>query len=68
MAFESIKAEIAMLLDQITNQPHDRHELQEQVRELLNGLKAEGMPLPADLKALEDELEAEFEQKGGPRR
>lgn len=68
MAFESIKAEIAMLLDQITNQPHDKHELQEQVRELLNGMKAEGLPLPADLQALEEELEGEFEKRGETRR
>ena len=62
MAFESIKAEIALLLEQMTNQPHDAHELAEQVREMLNGLKAEGMPLPADLVELEAQLEQRFEK------
>lgn len=60
MSFENIKAEIALLLEQMTNQPHDKHELAEQVREMLNGLKAEGMPLPQDLVELEKQLEDEF--------
>jgi len=60
MSFENIKAEFALLLEQMTNQPHDKHELAEQVREMLNGLKAEGMPLPKDLVELEERLEKEF--------
>jgi hypothetical protein len=63
MAFESIKAEISLLLEQMTNQPHDKHELAEQVREMLNELKASGMPLPEDLVELEARLEREFEGK-----
>ena len=65
MAFEDLKAEIALLLNQMENQPEDRHELYLQVREKLNEMRAFGMPVPEDLVHLEKELEAEFtaEQK-----
>ena len=33
MAFEDLKAELALLLNQMENQPEDRHELYLQIRE-----------------------------------
>jgi hypothetical protein len=60
MAFEDLKAELALLLNQMENQPEDRHELYLQIREKLNEMRAFGMPLPNDLVRLERELEAEF--------
>jgi hypothetical protein len=60
MAFEDVKAEIALLLTQMENQPEDRHELYLQIREKLNEMRAFGLPLPDDLVRLEKELEAEF--------
>jgi len=60
MAFEALKAELALLLNQMENQPEDRHELYLQIREKLNEMRAFGMPLPGDLVRLERELEAEF--------
>jgi len=60
MAFEDLKAEIALLLNQMENQPEDRHELYLQVREKLNEMRAFGLPLPDDLVRLEKQLEAEF--------
>jgi hypothetical protein len=57
MAFESIKAEIDLLLAAMINQPEDAREIREQVREKLNELRAMGMPLPADLVALESKLD-----------
>ena len=60
MAFEDLKAELALLINQMENQPEDRHELYQQVREKLNEMRAFGMPLPEDLVRLEEELEAEF--------
>src|SRR3989337_988966 len=59
MAFEDLKAEIALLLNQMENQPEDRHELYLQIREKLNEMLAFGMPLPDDLVRLRKELEAE---------
>jgi len=61
MAFEEIKAQISLLLEQMVNQPEDVHELQETVREMLGELKATGMPLPQDLVELEARLEASFQ-------
>jgi len=60
MAFEDVKSELGILLTQMQNEPEDRHELYLQLMEKLNELKAFGMPLPADLVALEKALEAEF--------
>ena len=60
MAFDDLKAELALLINQMENQPEDRHELYLQVREKLNEMRAFGMPLPEDLVELEKNLEAEF--------
>ncbi|WP_343313246.1 hypothetical protein AAIB41_10300 [Brucella sp. BE17] len=60
MAFEDIKAEIALLFEQMVNQPEDVHEIRETVREKLNALRASGMPLPEDLVELEQRLEKDF--------
>ncbi len=61
MAFEDIKAEIALLFEQMVNQPQDAHEIRETVREKLNALKAEGLPLQDDLVALEKRIENDFD-------
>ncbi|HXE89217.1 MAG TPA: hypothetical protein VN524_20725 [Hyphomicrobiaceae bacterium] len=61
MAFESTRAEIAMLLGALQRAPEDKHELYLQIKQKLNELKAYGMPLPADLVELEHRLEREFD-------
>ena len=68
MAFEDLKAELALLINQMENQPEDRHELYLQIREKLNEMRAFGMPLPEDLVKFEEDLEAQFkaEQAAGP--
>jgi len=63
MAFEDLKAELALLLNQMENQPEDRHELYLQIREKLNEMRVFGMPLPEDLVRLEKELEAQFKSE-----
>lgn len=57
MSFEDIKAQIAMLLDEMVHQPGDLHELQEQLREELAGFEAQGLPAPQDLLDLKARLE-----------
>ena len=66
MAFEDLKAEIALLFSQMENQPEDRHELYLQIREKLNEMRAFGLQLPEDLVRLEQELEAEFKAEQRP--
>ncbi|MBJ6132512.1 hypothetical protein JAU75_06695 [Ochrobactrum sp. Q0168] len=61
MAFEDIKAEIALLFEQMVNQPQDAHEIRETVREKLNALRASGLPLPDDLVELEKRIEKDFD-------
>ena len=60
MAFDDLKAELALLINQMENQPEDRHELYLQIRERLSEMRAYGMPLPEDLVKFEEELEAQF--------
>ena len=67
MAFEEYKAEIALLFQQMENQPEDRHEFYMQVREKINEMRAYGMPVPDDFKKLLEELEAEFQSEKSPR-
>ncbi|TIX39945.1 MAG: hypothetical protein E5V40_14985, partial [Mesorhizobium sp.] len=60
MALESLKAQISLLLEEMVNQPEDQHEIQEQLREKLQELRAMGLPLPADLVELEKRLDDDF--------
>jgi hypothetical protein len=60
MAFENLMAQISLLVTQMENQPKDKHELYQQLRERLNEIRATGMPVPEDLVRMEEELEAEF--------
>jgi hypothetical protein len=60
MAFDDLKAELALLINQMENQPEDPHELYLQIRERLNEMRAYGMPLPEDLVEFEKEMEAQF--------
>jgi predicted nucleic acid-binding Zn-ribbon protein len=63
MAFEALKAQIETLLEQMENQPEDKHELYLQLHEKLNEWRATGQPIPQDLLELEEELEAEFSEE-----
>lgn len=57
MAFDYISPEIADLFRRMVNQPEDAHQLAEQLREKFRELRAEGLPIPDDLLALERQLE-----------
>jgi hypothetical protein len=65
MALEEFRIQLAMLLDSISNQPEDMHELQESLREKLSEMRSLGLPLPDDLVGLEDYLEGELAQEPG---
>ena len=60
MAFDDLEAELALLINQMENQPEDVHELYLRIFEKLNEFKALGLPLPDDLVRVEKELEAYF--------
>jgi hypothetical protein len=61
MAFDAIQAEIALLLNQMQNQPEDARELAAQIHAKLQEMKAFGMPLPADLVDLDAALQSDPE-------
>ncbi len=61
MALELLKAQISLLLEEMVNQPEDEHEIQEQLREKLREMRAMGLPLPADLVALEKQLDDDLD-------
>jgi hypothetical protein len=63
MAFEVLRAEIALLLEGATEHAEDWHDQFHRIMQQLNGLKASGMPLPADLVELEVALEARFAEE-----
>lgn len=60
MAFETLKAEIGLLLTRMQNEPQDRHEIQLVLKGKLDELKALGLPVPGDLVRMEEALEAEL--------
>ncbi len=57
MAFEQLKIALTMLMDEIAKRPDDTHILQEQLREKISEFKTLGLPVPEDIRALEDALE-----------
>ncbi|WP_439544209.1 hypothetical protein [Hyphomicrobium sp.] len=66
MAFDDVAAEAGILLTRMQNEPEDRHEIYQQLREKLNELRAFGMPVPQDLLDFEAALEAEFTSEQDP--
>lgn len=56
MAFEALKAAMAILMDEIAKRPEDRHVLQEELREKIAEMEAMGMPVPEDVRRFEAEL------------
>jgi hypothetical protein len=56
MSFEDFKARLRLWLTDATEQPEDMHALQEQLREHLAGLRAQGLAVPQDLQDLEKAL------------
>lgn len=59
MAFEQIKAGIALIMEEIEKRPDDRHVLHEELRELIAQLRSLGLPVPEDILRFEDQLEQE---------
>lgn len=59
MAFEQLRAGIALILEEIEKRPDDRHILHEELREKIAELRGLGLPVPEDILRLEEQLEQE---------
>ncbi len=55
--FESLKASITLLMEEVVARPEDRHVLQEALRGKIAELRALGLPVPDDIVQLEKALE-----------
>lgn len=62
MALEQFRVQIAMLMDEIAQNPGDAHQFQERLRETLQEMRTLGLPLPDDLVQVEEYLEDSFEE------
>lgn len=60
MSFEDLKASLALLLEEMTDEPEDPHALQEELRETIARMRAMGMPVPDDLEELQAWLTEEL--------
>jgi hypothetical protein len=60
MRIDEIEAEVSLLINQMTGQPHDRHEIYLQLKQKMSELRAFGMPIPQDFIDFEKALEREF--------
>ena len=60
MALEEIKARISLLLEEMVNQPEDRTKSRNSCAKSCSEMRAMGLPLPADLVALEKRLDDDF--------
>lgn len=58
---EELEAALAVLLDQMEGDQGDSHEVYLRLRQILDGMRAMGMPLPDDLVRMEHELATDFE-------
>jgi len=59
--FDDLKTAIMMMASEMENKPEDAHEMHLKLREMLDQIRATGMPLPEDLVELERKLERDVE-------
>jgi hypothetical protein len=60
MREQDYEAGIGLLLEEMAQKPEEAHAIFLKLHEMLNMLRAEGLPVPDDLARLEAELNAEF--------
>ena len=57
---QELGAAVALLIEEMEGDQGDAHEIYLRLRQLLDQMRATGMPLPDDLVKLEKDLSAEF--------
>ena len=61
---KELEARLELLLEEMTQEPEDEHELFLQLQQVLNGMRGLGMPVPQDLADLEATLAEKFTVEG----
>jgi hypothetical protein len=62
---QELEAALSLLMQRIEGEIGDIHEIYQQITQVLNGMRAYGMPLPEDLVRLEKELAEEIAAESG---
>lgn len=62
-----LEAALSLLLDEMEGEQGPSHEVYLRLVQILDGMRAMGMPVPDDLLAMERDLAAEFEAEANPR-
>ncbi|MBP5858041.1 hypothetical protein KAJ83_13565 [Marivibrio halodurans] len=65
MSFDEYKAEISLLMNEMEGEQGDLHEVMMRLKTILDTMRAEGLPIPDDLKRFEQDLDARFSVPGG---
>lgn len=60
MSFEEYEAEISLLVSEMEGDQGDIHEIMMRLKTLLDTMRAEGLPIPDDLRRFEEQLDARF--------
>lgn len=58
-------AAASLLVDEMEGEQGDRHEIWLRLQGILQQMRATGMPVPEDLRRMEEELEEEFGREAG---
>ena len=62
---QELEAALSLLLEEMEGDLGDAHEIHLRLRQILDGMRATGMPVPEDLALLERDLGAEFVEEAG---
>ncbi len=63
MAFDDLDAEIAYLMNVMEGEQGDLHEIEFRLRQVISTLRAEGLPVPENLKKLEADLDRRLQSE-----
>lgn len=58
---QQLVAAALALSEELAHAPNDAHEIQLRLRQMIDQLRATGMPIPDELARLESQLDSEFE-------
>ena len=65
MTIDDLNTEISYLMEKMEGEIGDSHEIFFRLKQILDTMRAEGMPVPENLARLEAELDARFKADAG---